>query len=160
MGLCDTPSITFLRGKMLYHVVCDRWYIDENASLPKKLRFYRTKGRMDCNTLAELIRVSRFAIMRYESGETEPTLEDLKKMAVVFGIEADKLYDDYYRFLDYPYTRKIREIRKEQQMTQREFGGLLGVTVSTVKRWESGRHNVPRDVWEKLNGLCKKESPV
>jgi len=100
--------------------------------------------------LAEFIGVSRYAIMRYERGETEPALEDLRKMADVFEIEADKLYDDYYRFLDYPYFRKIREIRRGKGVTQGEFGKLLDVTAGSVKRWESGEHRVTRDMWEKL----------
>lgn len=100
--------------------------------------------------LAELVGLSRYAIMRYESGESEPALADFKKMVDIFEIEADKLYDDYYRFLNYPYSQKIREIRKGKKMVQREFGELLGVTAGTVKRWESGRHEVTRDMWKKL----------
>lgn len=142
--------MTFVDEKMLYHLVCELWQIEEDASVPEKIRFYRTKGGMSCNTLAELTGVSRFAIMRYESGETEPTLADLKKIAAVLGIEADKLYDNYYRFLDYPYTTKMKEVRKERKLLQRELGEMLGVAAGTVKRWESGRHTVTRQMWEYL----------
>lgn len=154
MGLCDTSSVTIFKEKTLYHIVCDIWYIDDNASIPEKIRFYRTKRGVTCDMLAELVGVSRYAIMRYETGETEPSLENLRQMATIFDIDADKLYDDYYRFLDYPYSSKIREVRKARKMVQREFGEKLGVTAGTVKRWESGQHGVTRNMWETLKALA------
>jgi transcriptional regulator with XRE-family HTH domain len=108
---------------------------------------------MNCDTLAELTGISRYSIMRYESGETEPSLDDLKKMAAIFGIEADKLFDDYYRFLDYPYTQKLKEARAERKLTQRKLGKVMGVATTTVKRWEYGGHVVTREAWGKLKQL-------
>jgi transcriptional regulator with XRE-family HTH domain len=150
MVLCDTPSVAFVNGKILYHASCDMWRIDENAPLAERIRFYRTKGYMNCDTLAELTGISRYSIMRYESGETEPSLDDLKKMAAVLGIEADKLFDDYYRFLDYPYTQKLKEARAEKKITQRKLAEIMGVTAMTAKRWEYGGHVVVRGTWEMM----------
>jgi len=151
--LCDTSFVAYFKGKLLYHVVCDMGIIDEMATVAERIRFYRTKRGVTSNTLAELTGVSRYAVMRYESGETEPALDDLKKMAAVLGIEADKLYDDYYRFLDYPYSTKIKEIRKAKRLLQRELGERLCVTPCTVKRWEYGKHTVTRDMWKKIKAL-------
>ena len=108
---------------------------------------------MKSNTLAEKIGLSRHAIMYYENGKTEPSLDDLKKMAAALDVKVDKLYDDYYRFLDYPYYVKIKEVRTEHKMTQAKFGELLGVTPTAVKRWEWGKNKVSREIWEKLKAL-------
>lgn len=108
---------------------------------------------MTCDMLAEQIGASRYSIMRYESGETEPPLRDLTKMAALFGIEVDMLYDDYYDFLAYPYSQKIKECRQQRKLTQRELGAMVGVAAGTVKRWESGRHNVTREMWKELKRL-------
>jgi putative transcriptional regulator len=39
-------------------------------------------------------------------------------------------------------TKKIKEIRKKHNMTQRLFAEALGVSVKTVEAWESGK-NIP-----------------
>jgi transcriptional regulator with XRE-family HTH domain len=127
--------------------------LDENASIGERIRFYRLKRNMTCDTLAELVGLSRYAIMYYENGQTEPSLEDLKKIASALGIEADKLFDDYYRFLDYPYSERIKQIRVEHHLRQRGLGELLGVIRRTVERWEHGKHIVDRATWEQLKTL-------
>ena len=151
--MCDAPSIAYFGGKVLYHVVFEMRILSENSSVGEKIRFYRRKRYMKSNTLAEQIGLSRYAIMDYENGKTEPSLDDLKKIAVVLNVEVDKLYDDYYRFLDYPYYAKIKDIRMGHKLTQAKLGELLGVTPTAVKRWEWGKNKVSREVWEKLKAL-------
>ena len=91
--------------------------------------------------------------MRYENNQVEPTLNDLKLIANALDIEADKLYDDYYRFLDYPYTTRIKQLRTDKKLLQRELGAMLGVTRRAVERWEHGRNVIGRDSWEQLIAL-------
>ena len=153
MGLCDTPAIVYLGDKLLYHIACEMRTLPEDATVAEKIRFYRMKRDMNGDMLAELIGMSRFAIMYYESGEREPLLHDLKNMAAVLGIEADKLYDDYYRFLDYPCSAKIKEIRAAHNLTQNRLGKILVVDRRTVERWENGKTSVSRNTWDKLKGL-------
>jgi len=127
--------------------------LDENASVGERIRFYRTESHILGNTLAEMVGLSRYAIMYYENNQTEPLLEDLKKIAYALGVEVDMLYDDYYRFLDYPYSAKIKEIRKVHGLYQRELGEMLGVSRRAVERWEHGKNIVSRSTWERLAGL-------
>ena len=108
---------------------------------------------MSINTLAELVGLSRCAVLDYESGRTEPTLESLKEIAVALNIEADKLYDCYYAFLDYPFTTKTKEIRAKHRFLQRELGEMLGVGRRSVERWEGGKNTPSRDRWEQLKAL-------
>jgi len=37
-------------------------------------------------------------------------------------------------------ARKIRELRSESDLTQEQFAANIGVTFSTVNRWESGKN--------------------
>jgi len=127
--------------------------ISESASVAEKIRFYRTKRDIPSHMLAEIVGLSRYAIMYYENNQTEPLLEDLKKIALALGIEADMLYDDYYRFLDYPCGKKIKEIRKEHGLYQHQLAKILGTDRRTIERWEHGRGVIKRATWEKLKSL-------
>jgi len=124
--------------------------LGKNANVGERIRFHRTKRHMLVNTLAEEIGLSRYAIMSYENNQTEPLLEDLKKIAAVLGVESNSLYDDYYCFLDYPYSAKIKEMRKSHSLLQRELGIMLGVTRRAVERWEHGKNTVSRNTWKQL----------
>jgi len=113
--------------------------ISECASVSEKIRFYRTKRDIHGYMLAEMVGLSRHAIMDYENNQTEPLLEDLKKIALALVVEVDMLYDDYYRFLDYPCSEKIKEIRKERGLYQHQLAKMLGADRRTIERWEHGR---------------------
>lgn len=125
-------------AKTLIHAVFPLRVLDENATVGERIRFYRQKRDMSCNTLAAKCGLSRHEIMRYEGGTAEPGLDTLKQIADVLGVNPDNLFDDYYRFLDYPYSSKMKELRKKMQLTQREFGDLFCVNRKTVERWENG----------------------
>ena len=127
--------------------------MSENATIAERIRFYRTKRGMTCDTLAERVGQSRHGIMYYENNEVEPSLDNLKSIAGALDIKPDMLFDDYYRFLDYPYSDKIKQIRAERHLPQREFGEMLGVDRRTVERWEHGRHIPPREILDKLKAL-------
>lgn len=44
----------------------------------------------------------------------------------------------------------IRESRKSQGLTQEELGERLGLSKSTINRFESGRNNLTLDTLEKI----------
>jgi transcriptional regulator with XRE-family HTH domain len=116
MNLCDTSSIVYFQGKLLYHIACEIRNLDENDI-------------------------------------TEPLLSDLKNIASILDIEVDKLSDNYYRFLDYPCSEKIKQIHKENCLLQLELGEMLGVTSRAVERLEHGKNKVSRETWEQLKVL-------
>ena len=125
----------------------------ENATVAERIRFYRTKRNLTGNTLAMQIGLSRYAIMNYENATTEPTLVDLKKIASALDVNPCMLYDGYYQFLDYPYSMRIKQLRVEHQLHQRELGAVLGVNRRAVERWELGKAVISRATWEMLVSL-------
>ncbi|RPH92853.1 helix-turn-helix domain-containing protein [candidate division KSB1 bacterium] len=56
---------------------------------------------------------------------------------------------------------RIRTLRQRLQMTQEDFAHLIGVTFSTVNRWENGKSTPNRIAHRLLSGLEKKQkAPV
>lgn len=47
----------------------------------------------------------------------------------------------------------IKQYRNAHQLTAYDLGKKLGVTATTVWRWESGERKVARRVWPKLSAL-------
>lgn len=53
-------------------------------------------------------------------------------------------------------AERIRQIRVRMQLTQEDFAHLIGVTFSTVNRWENGKSSPNRIAARLLLGLEKK----
>lgn len=51
---------------------------------------------------------------------------------------------------------RIRDIRIQLQLTQEDFAHMIGVTFSTVNRWENGKSQPNRIALRLLAGLEKK----
>ena len=128
--------------------------LSRDACISERIRYYRRKAGLYTHELAELATISRYAVMDYENGASEPPLEILNKIAEICGVEADKLYDGYYAFLAYPYSAKLKEIRKENKLRQRDLATILDIGASAVADWEQGRTVIKRKTWKRLQELC------
>jgi len=72
-----------------------QWVLD--TDFPERLASFRKK-RLTQKELSELIGVHVVQIRRYESGSSQPTLDVIRKIAVVLQVSADKLiFDDNER---------------------------------------------------------------
>lgn len=137
----------------MIHTVFPLYILSDNATVGQKIRYYRLKRHMTSNILSEKIGTSRYAIMDYENGISEPDLYVLNSIADVLKINPVELYDEYYSFLAYPYSTLVKEVRLKMSLTQEQFGTYLGVGRRTVERWESGKNKVTREVFERMKKL-------
>lgn len=116
-----------------------------------KLRYYRYKKALLQRDVARHIGIDRVTYARYEETDDFIPIDNLIKIAELFGIDPQELIlDDYSRFLFEGQGKQIRAIRKGMGMTQNEFGRLMGVHGGTVKNWEAERIQVSRGTWERL----------
>ena len=53
------------------------------------------------------------------------------------------------------YAKIIKELREKLILTQTEFAEILGVSFTTVSRWEKGIHEPTMKVKRKIVKLCK-----
>ena len=67
----------------------------------EKIRVLRTNNNMSQATLANRLPISEDAVQKWEVGKNKPCLEDLKKIAEIFGIDLMELIDDEKEILHY-----------------------------------------------------------
>lgn len=53
------------------------------------------------------------------------------------------------------YQKLVKEIRKKLIITQVELAELLGVSFSSINRWETGKHEPTTKIKRKLVEICK-----
>lgn len=60
----------------------------------KRIKEFREMAKMSQAELAVLLGVTQNTISNYERGEREPSIENLKQMAKIFGVSVDELISD------------------------------------------------------------------
>jgi len=58
------------------------------------------------------------------------------------------------------FSEKVLELRGRLQITQVQLAELLGVSYSTVNRWEGGHYKATKLVRHKFDELCKKHGII
>ena len=53
------------------------------------------------------------------------------------------------------YQKIIKNLRTKLVLSQQEFAELLGVSFTSVNRWENGKHEPTIKIKRKILGLCK-----
>lgn len=56
------------------------------------------------------------------------------------------------------YQRLVIELRKKLILSQQELADLLGVSFSSVNRWEKGHHEPTIKIKRKIIELCKQNN--
>jgi DNA-binding XRE family transcriptional regulator len=56
------------------------------------------------------------------------------------------------------YSKAIKDYRERNFLTQTDLAVLLGVSFTTVNRWENGKFKPTMKMKKKLNDLFKKEA--
>lgn len=143
-----------------------RWsFVERSAPPHEQLRYYRNFRGLLGKELAALIGVNHATIVNYENLKSPFDYNNAIKIAEVLQIEKELLFDDFNKFIDYPYHQKLKEIRTELHMTQVEFAAFSGINRSTLSAWEKGtwiptRENyiLLAEAFQKASGI--KEDPA
>lgn len=56
------------------------------------------------------------------------------------------------------FSKKVEEVRVRLYITQEQLAEMLGVSFSTVNRWEKGYHEPTLLIRRKFDDLCKKHN--
>lgn len=111
------------------------------------LRVLRHRNNLTQKELGIALGLSESTIGMYERGHREPDLETLESIADYFNVDMDYLTGRSPMEL----KDKIRNLRAEQHKTLEYIAKIVGVSKSTVRKWESGDiANMRRDKIAKL----------
>ena len=84
--------------------------------------------------------------------QIQPEIVD--RLAQFYGVPEADFMDDYNRFLLGGQARFNRECRERQGMGQKAFAKFTGITLSSLREWESGKKTVSRKAWDQyLKGM-------
>jgi len=127
-------------------------------SLGEKIR--RARGRQTQAYLAEKLAVSVNTLSAYEKNRSLPSLEIFKQICKIYGLSADELLeivdisntpDNEGKMLDH----KLANLRDQLDLTQEKMAALIGVSVSTWSKYETGNRTPPLNRFLQICKNCK-----
>lgn len=108
--------------------------------LGERIAEQRKKLGLSQEELAEKLNISQKSISKYERGGRRPQYKVLLRMAEYFGVTTDYLLE-----LDgggnTMLGKRITELRKACDMSQKELGEKLGLSASAIGMYEQGRRD-------------------
>lgn len=124
------------------------------AAIKDKLRYYRHKRALRQKDVAEKTGIHPATYCAYEQEDRKIPypLDDLNKIAELFGVPLTDLLDHYNLFLYNGQGRQIQALRQKLDLTKKEFGELYGFHVHTITQWENDRIQISQSTWRKLFG--------
>ena len=120
------------------------------TEIADRLRYHRYRKALLQREVADYIGVDRSTYIHYEEyGRDYYPLENMQKLADLFGVSVTDLLDDFNMFLYNDQGKQIRERRLALHMTQTQYARVLEVPLGTLKRWEQNSVRIFKSTWEK-----------
>lgn len=129
--------------------------ITSESSLSEQIKYYRSIDDIKQTDLGVKLNFHRSTLNHLENKDMKlVNVELIKGIIEELNIQ-DKINinDEYISFLlDNP-CDKIIEARQKLKLSRKDFANLLGVDISSVRRWELGNHHISRKKYERLKNL-------
>ncbi len=139
------------------HLTQAQTFLFENPNPEKlitvsdKLKWYRYQNGLLQRDVAKVMEVDRTTYSRYEENVLGSyPLDKLKKATECFQIDVTALLDEYNLFLYHGQGEQIKRLRKSLKLTQSDFAKYVGVSLTTVKKWEWGKVRIQKNTYIKL----------
>ena len=97
-----------------------------------RLKELRVKFNMTQKELAERLEMSQQAIAKWENGTAEPTVKNLRELAIIFGISVDDLLGNS-RIIKTSHLCSY-EPKKNEDIEFDGFWGNLGIKIKGQKK--------------------------
>ena len=135
---------------MLLHLEFPWVSIAPDASPREQLRYYREYRGLLRRELGDMTGISETTILNYELGYMPIAYDKAKRLAKALEIDERLLFDEYCRFLDYPFQLRCKELRSELGMTQFEIADKAGIARGTYGTWECAAVRPGREPFQRF----------
>ncbi len=125
-------------------------------SIPNKptsaamLRYYRQHKGLTTRQLAESVGIVPATLLMYEREKFPIPYQTAVAFADILKIDKNLLFDDFARFMDYPYSNRLREVRKVYGLNQTDFAEKANICYSIYAKWETAVRQPSRKMYEQL----------
>ena len=126
--------------------------LEENMSLGKQIKHYRRLANIKQKDLSLKLGYTKQALHHLENQEIKLVDVNLIKGIINELNLEDKIVidDDYIQFLLGNPCEIIKNIRKSKNMSLQQFGNLIGVSDTSIRRWEHGNNHISREMYNRL----------
>lgn len=148
--LNHTDLYEYKHGKMLMHFQFCFEGVPAKQTPAVMLRYYRQRKGLTTRQLAESVGIEPATVLMYEREQFSIPYPTAVAMAEVLEIDKNLLFDGFARFMDYPYSDRLREVRKAHRLNQATFAEKAGISLSIYSKWESGSRQPSRKMYQQL----------
>lgn len=114
------------------------------------LKYYRLRKGLTTRQLAERIGIVPATVLMYEQEKFPIPYQTAIAMAEILGIDKCFLFDDFAQFVDYPYSDRLREVRKAHRLNQADFAEKAEISYGIYAKWETAARQPSRKMYEQL----------
>ena len=114
------------------------------------LRYYRVHKGLTTRQLAESAGIVPETVLKYESNQFPIPYQNAVAFADILEIDRNLLFDDFARFMDFPYSDRLREVRKAYRLNQTDFAEKANICNSIYAKWETAIRQPSRKMYEQL----------
>lgn len=145
-----TGLYEYKHGKMLMHLKFCFESIPNEPTPAAMLRYYRQRKRLTTRQLAENVGIVPATVLMYERGRFPIPYQIAVAFADILEIDSNLLFDEFARFMDYPYSNRLREVRKVYGLNQTVFAEKANICYSIYAKWETAVRQPSRKMYEQL----------
>ena len=114
------------------------------------LRYYRQRKGLTTRQLAESVGIVPATLLMYEREKFPIPYQTAVAFADILEINRNLLFDEFAQFMNYPYSGRLREVRKAYGLNQADFAEKAGISLSIYSKWESGSRQPSRKMYQQL----------
>ncbi len=121
------------------------------GALGSKIKYYRKQKGYTQDMLAEKTELSKMSIRRYETGERQPRVEQLEKIADALEVSISEFMEDYEtQRICKQIGKKVQNLRQSQGLTQNELAKLADTDVTIIQCCENGSNVIELEILKRI----------
>ena len=148
--LNHTDLYEYKHGKILMHLHFCFEGVPTEQTPAAMLKYYRQRKCLTTRQLAESVGIAPATVLMYERERFPIPYQTAVAMAEILEIDRNMLFDEFAQFMDYPYSDRLREIRKAHRLNQATFAEKAGISLSIYSKWEGGSRQPSRKMFRQL----------